>query len=94
MTERKLAIARDYYSNSLNLKQIAKKHKIKEPYINAIANEIDFNVFQNQEKDYRIIKVESKWLNGIIELMERMGIDYELHEKYELTEYYQSKINQ
>ena len=94
MTEEKIAIAKDYYQTGLDIKQIKKKYKISQNKINRIANDIDFNIFQEPEKKYVVIKVEEKNALKALAALESNRIDYEVPEKYELTEYIESKINQ
>lgn len=88
-----LAVAKDYYNSPMTLEEIERKHGVSEGHITQVAKRIDFRRFQ-KEKEYCIIKVEREQMEAVKMILEGNNIHFDVPEKFEMTEFIESKMNQ
>ena len=91
--EKRMKVAKDFYKTTLSLSCIADKYNVSPSTVTNISKEYQEQILIPEPKDLIVIKIESKWVGNVKELLNRRGIAYEIPTHFELTEYYQSKIN-
>lgn len=88
---RDLQIARDWQSSEIGTEEICKKYKVSYRKIIKIA-EVAPRV--PEEKDFVVIKIEREKMELLIKTLRTYAIDFEIPEKFELTEFIESSIGQ
>lgn len=86
------AIAREYHTSNKTIKRIAREFGTTSYMVRKAADKFSPADFR-EEVPMAVIKVEHKWVNHVVELLERRGVKAEVPEDYELIEKFQSKIN-
>lgn len=85
-------IARDYYTTSLTRAQIKQKYGVTEAYVKETADKYDYKGFY-KEREYSLVKVDREQLEAALMLLRDASIHHYAPEHFQLTEYYESKIN-
>ena len=92
-------IAHAYWNTSESLSETAERYGILPSNVAVIGDKFPKirkhpQVVPPEEKDYAVIKIESKWVEGIKQLLESRRIPYEVPGDFELIEKIESKINE
>ena len=87
-----LAIAKDYYTTGIGTEKIAKKHKVSLTKVHKVINQTDPRSF-TKDPDWCVVKVPREKMELVRVLMEGYGVPIDVPEKFELTEYCESKMN-
>lgn len=88
----KAAIAREYYQTDKTLRQIALKYEVTYHQAQYMVKKFEPSDFR-EDIPMTVIKVEHKWVDHVVELLARRGINVEVPKDYELIEKFQSKMN-
>lgn len=88
----KAAIAREYYQTNKTLREVAQKYDVTYNQAKYMASKFSPADFP-EEIPMAVIKVEHKWVNHVVELLERRGVKVEVPDNYELIEKFESKMN-
>ena len=90
--ETEVRIARDYYTSPLSIKEMSRKYRMAGDFAVRISERFDYRQFK-KEADYCVIKVERGQMAAARLLLENANINYDIPERFEMTEYCESKIN-
>ena len=83
-------IAADWYKSKFTERYIARKHNVSINLVREIIIQTDLK--SKEKKDFIVIKVEKKSAAYAEEVLKRYGIKTEIPNKFELTEYIESKL--
>lgn len=91
---KKLKVIEDLKTTSLLEDQIAIKNAVSVWSVQKIKKELNEKIERPEPETFEVIKINSAYLEDALRILSEFEIKYELPEgRYELLEYFESKIN-